>query len=71
MTEKEMMAEIVAKVGPSEARQLVMASYNSEIVANRLGRLEDQNKAMATAKDRTSLIRLALERVHEVVMLMP
>ena len=69
MTEKEMMAEIVAKVGPSEARQLVMASYNSEIVANRLGRLEDQN--MATAKDRTSLIRLALERVHEVVMLMP
>ena len=61
----------MAKVGPSEARQLVMASYNSEIVANRLGRLEDQNKAMATAKDRTSLIRLALERVHEVVMLMP
>jgi hypothetical protein len=70
MTEKEMMATIVAKVGPAEARQLVMSSYNSEILANRLGRLENST-AMATAKDRTPLLNLAIQRVHDVVTLIP
>ena len=51
MTDKELMAEIVAKVGPAEARQLVTSAYNSEIVANRLGRLENNPSAMSTAKD--------------------
>lgn len=71
MTDKEIMAEIVAKVGPAEARQLVISAYNSEIVSNRLGRLEDNPSAMATAKDRSSLLTLSLKRVHEVVSLMP
>lgn len=71
MTDKEMMAQIVAEVGPAEARQLVTSAYNSEIVANRLGRLEGNKTAMATAKSRTPLLRLALQRVLEVVKLMP
>ncbi|MDB4385392.1 hypothetical protein N9Z12_05015 [Opitutaceae bacterium] len=71
MTDKEIMAEIVAKVGPAEARQLVISAYNSEIVSNRLGRLEDNPSAMATSKDRSSLLTLSLKRVHEVVSLMP
>lgn len=71
MTEKEIMAQIVAKVGPTEARQLVTSAYNSEIVANRLGRLEEHKTAMATARQRTPLLKLALERVLEVVLLMP
>lgn len=70
MTEKEMMTQITAEVGPSEARQLVLSAYNSEILANRLGRLEDNKSAMATAKDRTPLLILAVKRVYEVVMLM-
>ncbi|MEJ6602720.1 MAG: hypothetical protein QNL51_09115 [Opitutaceae bacterium] len=70
MTEKEMMATIVAKVGPAESRQLVVSAYNAEILANRLGRLENST-AMATAKDRTPLLMLAVQRVHDVVMLMP
>ena len=71
MTEQEMTAQIVAKVGPAEARQLVTSAYNFEIVANRLGRLENNPSAMATAKDRSSLLKLAPRRVLEVVSLMP
>jgi hypothetical protein len=71
MTDKELMAEIVAKVGPAEARQLVTSAYNSEIVANRLGRLENNPSAMSTAKDHSSLLTLALKRVNEVVLLIP
>jgi hypothetical protein len=70
MTEKELMAAIMAKVGPAESRQLVVSAYNSEILANRLGRLETST-AIATAKNRTPLLTLALQRVYQVVQLMP
>lgn len=70
-TEQEMMAEIVAKVGPTEGRQLVMSAYNAEILANRLGRLEDQRTSIKAAKGKVNMLKLAVERVHHVVMLMP
>ncbi|GAB5562651.1 MAG: hypothetical protein SynsKO_42980 [Synoicihabitans sp.] len=64
------MAEIVAAVGPTEARELVLNAYNAEILSNRLGRLEDHKAAVKLAGDKASLLRLALLRVHEVVNLL-
>lgn len=64
-----MMAEIVAKVGQEKACEMVLSAYNSEIISNRLGRLEHQQSASHLNKTVSNLLRLALERVHEVVTL--
>ena len=68
-TEAEMMAEIVAKVGDAKAREMVMNAYNTEIISNRLGRLEQQQGASHLTKTKNNFLHLALERVHEVVTL--
>lgn len=64
------MAEIVAAVGLSEARELVLNAYNAEIGSNRLGRLEENRSAVKLTGDKTPLLHLALKRVHEVVTLL-
>lgn len=68
-TDAEMMAEIAAKVGETEARQMVLAAYNTEIISNRLGRLEKTSGASHLTKRVSNLLRLAIDRVHEVVTL--
>lgn len=64
-----MMAEIVAKVGEAEARQMVLSAYNTEILSNRLGRLEQQQASSHLTKGVKNLLRLAIDRVHQVVTL--
>lgn len=64
-----MMAEIVAKVGQEKACEMVLSAYNAEIISNRLGRLEHQQSAAHLNKRVSNLLRLALERVHQVVTL--
>jgi len=64
-----MMADIVAKVGDAQARQMVASAYNTEIISNRLGRLELRQGAPHLSKGKANLLRLAVERVHEVITL--
>lgn len=65
-----MMAAIVAKVGEVEARQMVLSAYNTELISNRLGRLEDKDfGSQRLARGKTDFLHLAVERVHEVIML--
>jgi hypothetical protein len=68
-TDAEMMADIVAKVGDAKAREMVAAAYNAEIISNRLGRLETQQSASKLMQGASNLLRLALERVYDVVTL--
>ena len=66
----EMMADIVAHVGDVEARQMVLSAYNTELISNRLGRLEKQQSTSHLRKvGKTDFLNLALVRVHEVVTL--
>ena len=64
-----MMADIVAKVGDAQARQMVSAAYNAEIISNRLGRLEQKQGTAQLSKGKANLLQLALARVHEVISL--
>jgi len=65
----EMMADIVTRVGDPQARQMVLNAYNTEILSNRLGRLEHAQTGAHLPKAAMNIMRLALVRVHEVVML--
>ena len=68
-TDAELMADIVAKVGDAQARQMVISAYNTEILSNRLGRLEQRQGTPQLSKGKTNLMHLALVRVHEVITL--
>ena len=68
-TDAEMMAEIVAKVGDAQARQMVASAYNTEILSNRMGRLEERQGASHLSKGKLNLLHLAFVRVHEVISL--
>jgi len=68
-SDAEMMADIVKRVGDAQARQMVINAYNTEIISNRLGRLEHAQAGGHLAKTKSNMLSLALERVYEVVML--
>lgn len=61
----EAMLEIIAKVGKEKAIDLVMQSYNTELLNTRLRRLEDGVPGIGTYKRRDHL-EDALKRVLEV-----
>jgi hypothetical protein len=66
-TRKQLMQKIVSCVGKSEAVRLVADSYNAEILANRLGRMEvGGNKLVKTNVAAKDLMSKALERVWSV-----
>jgi hypothetical protein len=67
MTTAEMMAEIVGVMGQVEGRRLVMEAYNTEIICNRLGRLEERDKGTALTREKRDLLELAVQRTHRVV----
>jgi hypothetical protein len=62
---KEAMMEITAKVGRERAIDLVMQSYNTELLNTRLRRLEDGVPGIGNYKRRDHL-EDALKRVLEV-----
>lgn len=62
---KEAMLEIIAKVGKERAIDLVMQSYNTELVSTRLRRLEEGMPGIGAFKRRDHL-EDALRRVLEV-----
>ena len=67
-SKNEMMDAIVKLVGKQEARTLVLQAYNSEILANRIGRMEAKG-GIAERFEKKDLLLLAITRVHEVVTL--
>ncbi len=65
VNKKEVMREIVARVGRERAIDLVMQSYNTELLATRLKRLEEGVPGIGAFKRRDHL-EDALARVLEV-----
>ncbi len=66
-TKEEMMDEIKRYVSTEEARRLILEAYNTEIVSNRLGRLEDVEMSKLRAIAKKDLLMHSIQRVHEVV----
>lgn len=64
-SKSDLMKEIVAKVGKEKAIDLVMQSYNTELIATRLRRLEEGVPGIGAYKRRDHLAD-ALVRVVEV-----
>lgn len=64
-TKNEIMRDIIAKVGKERAIDLVMQSYNTELLATRLKRLEDGTPGIG-AYTRRDHLQDALARVQEV-----
>lgn len=61
---KELMHQIVAYVGPAEAIRLVSDAYSAEVLATRIGRIEEGSQNfIKQARPPSDLMQLALERV--------
>ena len=65
LSKSEIMRDIIAKVGKERAIDLVMQSYNTELLATRLKRLEDGTPGIG-AFTRRDHLQDALIRVQEV-----
>ena len=65
LTKSDLMKDIVAKVGREKAIDLVMQSYNTELLTTRLRRLEEGIPGIGAFKRRDHLAD-ALSRVVEV-----
>lgn len=65
LNKKEVMREIIAKVGKERAIDLVMQSYNTELLGTRLKRLEEGMPGIG-AYNRRDHLEDALARVLEV-----
>ena len=63
---KATMKDIIAKVGRERAIDMVMQSYNTEILSTHLKRLEDRSPGALGAYKRRDHLADALERVREV-----
>lgn len=66
MDNKALMKEIVAKVGREKAVDLVMQSYNTELLTTLLNRLEEGKPNMIGGYKRRDHLEAALKRVVEV-----
>ncbi len=66
LNKKEAMLEIVAKVGKEKAIDLVMQSYNTELLATLLNRLEEGKTRQIGGYKRRDHLADALRRVGEV-----
>lgn len=63
---KEAMLEIIAKVGREKAIDLVMQSYNTELLTTLLNRLEEGKTSMIGGYKRRDHLADALQRVVDV-----
>ena len=63
---KEAMLEIIAKVGKEKAIDLVMQSYNTELLTTLLNRLEETKSTMIGGYKRRDHLADAIKRVREV-----
>jgi len=63
---KEAMLEVIAKVGREKAIDLVMQSYNTELLTTLLNRLEEGKSAQIGGYKRRDHLEDALRRVREV-----
>lgn len=68
MSKKELMKAIADVVGRQEAVGLVAEAYHTEIISNRLSRMETNPVGIKHTPKR-DLLQQALERVYEVVAL--
>jgi hypothetical protein len=66
-TQAELIEEIKRYVEPAEARRLILEASTTEIVSNRLGRLEAIDWVHLQVTARRDLMKLSVMRVHEVV----
>ncbi len=66
-TQAELIDEIKRYVEPAEARRMILAAYDAEIISNRLGRLEEVEASHLKVATKKDLLKLAVMRVHEVV----
>jgi hypothetical protein len=67
-TKKDLMQNITRKVGAEQAIGLVMSAYNTELITNKLARMENKPSSdkLGAKKDH---LELALRRVLDVVEL--
>ena len=63
---KEAMLEIIAKVGKEKTIDLVMQSYNTELLTTLLNRWEEGKSTMIGGYRRRDHLADALKRVREV-----
>lgn len=64
---KELMQQIVSYVGPAEAIRLVSDAYSAEVLATRIGRIEEGSQNfIKQARPPLDLMQLALERVLSI-----
>ena len=66
-TQNEMLDEIKRNIPAEEARRLILEAYNTEIVSNRLGRLEDSESSKIVPVAKKDLLKASITRVYEVV----
>jgi hypothetical protein len=66
MDKKSTMKDIIAKVGRERAIDLVMQSYNTELLATLLNRLEEGKTKMLGGYKRRDHLEAAMKRVVEV-----
>ena len=66
LTKNEIMRDIIAKVGKEKAIDLVMQSYNTELLTTLLNRLEEGKPKMIGGYKRRDHLEAAMKRVLEV-----
>jgi len=66
VNKKEAMLEIIAKVGREKAIDLVMQSYNTELLTTLLNRLEEGKGKQIGGYKRRDHLEDAIERVRSV-----
>jgi hypothetical protein len=66
MDQKEVMKKITDKIGRDKAIELVLQSYNTELLTTLLNRLEEGKTRMIGGYKRRDHLSDALERVAEV-----
>jgi hypothetical protein len=66
MDKKAIMKEIIAKVGREKAIDMVMQSYNTELLTTLLNRLEEGKSQMIGGYKRRDHLEAAMKRVVEV-----
>jgi hypothetical protein len=66
MDKKTLMKEIIAKVGREKAIDMVMQSYNTELLTTLLNRLEEGKTKMIGGYKRRDHLEAAMRRVVEV-----
>ncbi|AOS45567.1 hypothetical protein Verru16b_02650 [Lacunisphaera limnophila] len=66
LDKKEAMLEIIAKVGRERAIDLVMQSYNTELLTSLLNRLEEGKASMIGGYKRRDHLTDAMKSVREV-----